>query len=216
MTPARIRQVVLAARDLDAVAARLRSELGLGEQFSDPAVGHFGLRNAVFALQDAFLEVISPTRPDTAAGRLLERRGGDCGYMVMFQVDDIAAARRRAADGGVREVFDVTLPDIEEVHLHPADIGAAIVSLSSPHPPDAWRWGGPRAQQRAAPLTLDGITVAADDPGALGGRWEAVLGEAVGVSFVTDPGPARLVQVRLAGSGAGRAVSVAGVRFELL
>ncbi len=75
----RLRQAVLAARDLDAVAGELRAELGLGEPYADPGVGYFGLRNAVFALGDTFLEVVSPVEPDTAAGRLLERHGGDCG-----------------------------------------------------------------------------------------------------------------------------------------
>ena len=46
----RIRQAVIAATDLKAVAARLRAELGLGRPFSDPGVAAFGLRNAVFAL----------------------------------------------------------------------------------------------------------------------------------------------------------------------
>ena len=76
----RLRQAVIAAHDLDDVAGQLRSALGLNEPFADPGVEHFGLRNAVFALRDSFLEVVSPIRPDTSAGRLLDRRGGDCGY----------------------------------------------------------------------------------------------------------------------------------------
>src|SRR5687768_18541556 len=108
----RLRQAVFAARDLDAAAARLRSQLGLGEPFADPAVAYFGLRNAVFAIGDQFLEVVSPVRDDAAAARLLERRGGDCGYMAMFQVDDVAAARTRARAAGVREVFEVDLDDM--------------------------------------------------------------------------------------------------------
>jgi hypothetical protein len=93
----RLRQAVLAARSLEPVVETLSSALGLGEPFSDPGVGHFGLRNAVFALGDTFLEVVSPVRDGTSAGRLLERRGGDCGYMLMFQVADLAAARLRDA-----------------------------------------------------------------------------------------------------------------------
>src|SRR5947209_13677120 len=56
----RLRQAVIAARELEPVVERLRSELGLGEPFSDPAVDYFGLRNAVFALGDTFLEVVTP------------------------------------------------------------------------------------------------------------------------------------------------------------
>src|SRR5437588_3035998 len=118
----RLRQAVLAARDLDAVTDQLRRTLGLNEPYTDPGVEHFGLRNAVFALGDTFLEVVSPIRPDTSAGRLLERRGGDCGYMLMFQVEDLEPARERARALGVREVFAVSLEDVVEVHLHPGDM----------------------------------------------------------------------------------------------
>ena len=58
---ARLRQAVLVARDLDGVAASLRSALGLGAPFHDPGVAAFGLRNAVMALGDTFVEVVSPT-----------------------------------------------------------------------------------------------------------------------------------------------------------
>ena len=92
---------MFAARDLNAARARLSGELGLGEPFSDPDVGYFGLENAVWAVGDTFLEVVSPVQDGTAAGRLLERRGvGECGYMVMFQVDDLDAGARAGHRGG--------------------------------------------------------------------------------------------------------------------
>src|SRR5438270_11350939 len=92
----RLRQVVLAARELDPVAAQLRETLGLRDPFADPGVAAFGLRNAVFALGDTFVEVVPPIRPDTAAGRSLQRKSGDCGYMLSIQFDDLDAARARA------------------------------------------------------------------------------------------------------------------------
>lgn len=139
----RLRQAVFAVTDLEHSVRFLRSELGLGEPFSDPAIQYFGLRNAVFALGDTFLELVSPGEDGTTAGRLIERRGGACGYMAMFQVDEFGAARERTRKLGVREVFEVEFDDIAEVHLHPADIGGAIVSLSQPSPAPSWRWGGP-------------------------------------------------------------------------
>src|SRR5207302_4901 len=48
-TGVRLRQAVVAARELDPVAARLRQELGLREPFDDPGVGACGRRNAVLA-----------------------------------------------------------------------------------------------------------------------------------------------------------------------
>ena len=110
---------------------------------NDPGVAAFGLRNAVFALGDTFLEVVAPMQPDTAAGRYLERRGGDCGYMLIFQLDDLDAARDRVKEMGIRVVWQADLPDISGTHLHPADMRGAIVSLDRADPPGSWRWGGP-------------------------------------------------------------------------
>ena len=73
-TAVRLRQAVLAAADLDSVTGTLRSTFSLGEPFADEGVGYFGLRNAVFALGDTFLEVVSPVRDGTSAGRLSQER----------------------------------------------------------------------------------------------------------------------------------------------
>lgn len=173
----RLRQAVVAARELDAVAGELRERLHLNEPFADPGVAHFGLRNAVFALGDTFLEVVSPTEPDTAAGRLIERRGGDCGYMLMFQVEDLGPRRIAAGELSIREVFEVSLDDMVEVHLHPADIRGAIVSLSQPAPPQSWRWGGPDWESRSAARSISGATVEVPEARVTAERWRAVLGE---------------------------------------
>jgi hypothetical protein len=208
----RLRQAVLAARDLDAAVAELRDALPLGEPYADPGVGYFGLRNAVMPLGDTFVEVVSPEREDTAAGRFLDRRG-DGPYMAMFQVDDLAGARERAASLGVREVWSIDLDDISAVHLHPADMGAAIVSLDRPVPPESWRWGGPwvpHGEARAA-----GVALSARDPAALGERWRAVLGdlELDGGRIEVAPGEEDAVAAfHLSGMPAGE-VHAAGARF---
>ena len=194
---ARLRQAVLAARDLGAAVERLRDDYGLGEPFADPAVNYFGLRNAVFAIGDQFLEVVSPVREDASAARLLERRGGDCGYMAMFQVDDAAAAHERARAAGVREVFAIDLDDITEAHLHPADMHGAIVSVSQPVPPESWRWGGPGWRDRSVPGALNGITVAVADPGSVAERWADVIGATPGVEFVADEAEPGIIAIRV-------------------
>jgi Glyoxalase-like domain len=205
---ARIRQAVLAARDLGAVRARLELQLGLGEPFADPAVSYFGLENAVYAIGDTFLEVVSPVAAETAAGRLLDRRGAECGYMVMFQVDDLDAARARAREAGVREVFSVELDEIREVHLHPADIGGAIVSLSEPSPPESWKWGGPGWERRSVSGAIAGIRVAVAEPVAVRERWDAVVGGLPdAVEFVVDAEQRGLVAIDVERDG--RRVEVA-------
>ncbi len=199
-----MRQAVIAARELDPVVERLTGTLGLREPFHDEGVGYFGLRNAVFALADGFLEVVSPVREDTSAGRLLDRRGRDvCGYMTMFQVRDLAPARVRAEQAGVREVFAVELDDIDEVHLHPREMGGAIVSLSTPTPVDAWRWGGPGWAQRSAPLRLTGAALAVNDSTTVSTRWRTVIGGLPGIRFAEDPGDPGLVEITLGAAPGG-------------
>ena len=56
--------------------------------FNDPGVGHFGLENAVIPIGNDFLEVVSPVEENTTAGRFLDKRNGDGGYMIIIQVDD--------------------------------------------------------------------------------------------------------------------------------
>jgi len=177
----RIRQVALVAGDLDAVAAELRHVLGLDEPFRDPGVAEFGLRNVVFALGNQFLEVVSPVREDATAARYLARRGGDAGYMVILQSADLVADRARLATLGVRVVWQVELPDVATVHLHPRDLGGAIVSLDQPVPPVSWRWGGPGWEERGArsdARAITGVELRSEEPEALALRWSAALGVA--------------------------------------
>jgi hypothetical protein len=175
----RLRQAVLVVGELEVVASQLRTALELDEPFRDPGVGEFGLANTVFAIGDCFLEVISPTRADTAAGRYLARHRGDGGYMAIFDLQDLEGARSRALAAGVRVVWQIDLPDISGTHLHPADMRGAIVSLDRSKPYGSWRWGGPQWTARTgagAPGRLAGITIAVADPAAVAARWGEVLG----------------------------------------
>jgi hypothetical protein len=179
LTGPRLRQVALVARDRDQVAGQLRQAFGWAQPFQDPGVGQFGLTNAVFAVGDTFLEVVAPARPGTTAGRYLERRGGDGGYMAIFQVPDIAAARGRLSRLGVRVVWTADLPGMAATHLHPKDVPGAIVSLDWASPEESWRWAGPSWTGGApehAPGGVTGLTIEVSDPAAAARRWASVLG----------------------------------------
>jgi Glyoxalase-like domain len=174
----RIRQIVFAATELKAGAAQLGALLGLDTPYRDPGVAEFGLDNAVFVFGDQFVEIVSPTRAGTTAGRLIERRG-DCGYMLILQTDDFERELARFERLGVRRVWAKDLSDIRATHLHPKDIGGAIVSIDQPTPPASWRWGGPgwRLQPGvAAQQRVVGVSIGADDPAAMAARWAEVLG----------------------------------------
>ena len=216
MSGVRLRQAVLVARELEPLAAELRERLGLGEPFRDPGVGQFGLENAVFAIGDCFIEIVSPLREGTAAGRQLERSGGDGGYMALFDIEELEQARERAEALGVRTVWRIDLPDISGTHLHPSDMRGTIVSLDRSLPYGSWRWGGPEWTARVGsgpPGRLTGITVAVTDPEAAAARWGEVLGVAVQPGseprVVLDGGEVRFVRCEEGGVEGVVEISVA-------
>jgi hypothetical protein len=158
-------------------------------------VAEFGLTNAVFAAGDTFVEVVAPVQAGTTAGRYLERRGGDGGYMAIFQVPDLAVARRRVAELGVRVVWTADLPDIAGTHLHPRDVPGAIVSLDWAAPDESWLWAGPAWTGQApehAPGGVTGLTIEVADPAATARRWAEVLG-------IPAPGGDHVVALEAAG-----------------
>lgn len=177
----RIRQIALVGEDLAKAKAEIVDVLGLGKDYPDPGVGHFGLHNAVWPIGDTFLEVVAPMQEGTTAGRLLEKRGGDGGYMVIMQLDgDMAGTRKRMADIGVRIVHQTDRDDgkVAYSHLHPRDVGGAILSLDVMVPKERWEWGGPDWQKNVktdTSLEIVGAELQGEDPEAMATRWGEVM-----------------------------------------
>jgi len=84
-------------------------------------------------------------------------------------------------------VWEKELPDIRAMHLHPKDIGGAIVSIDQPVPAASWRWGGPWRRQdgRRGEQRVVAVDVAAASPRAMAARWAQVLGP--GAVLSEDP-----------------------------
>jgi hypothetical protein len=200
----RLRQIALVAHNLAAARAEITAVLGLDYAYDDPGVGKYGLKNAVFPVGTTFLEVVSPNAPGTTAARLLEKRGGDGGYMVILQVDDLAEARARVRDVGARVVDQTDKDGAAFTHIHPKDVGGAILSLDHMNPKERWEWGGPvwRDHVRTdVSVAIVGAELQADDPGRMAARWAAVLGRSAkqsdgGWHIDLDAGEIRFVPVR--------------------
>lgn len=124
----RLRQIAVVVADLREAALDIGSVLGLEACYTDPGVGRFGLKNTLWPIGTSFLEVVTPIAEGTAGGRYLQRRGGDTGYMVITQVDDVARRRARAAELGIRVALDLARPERghDGIQLHPADTGGSF------------------------------------------------------------------------------------------
>jgi hypothetical protein len=223
----RIRQIVFAALDLQNTVAQFVDALGLQVTFRDPEVAKFGLENALFTFGDQFIEIVSPTRADTAAGRHLDRHG-DSAYMLILQTDDLSRDRARLRDLGVRIVWEANHEEISAVHLHPKDVGAAIVSLDQATPPSSWRWAGPnweRHRSSSSNSRIVNATISAVDPGAMAQRWSKVLGlDGASRLSLTDgelefvtaiDGRERITGYSLAAPRASGRITLCGTRFTI-
>jgi hypothetical protein len=205
----RLIQVAMVTERLAPVVDALCRKLSLEVAFNDPGVAVFGLENAVIPVGDTFLEVLAPVKPGTTAGRYLERRGGDTGYMVILHGAELAPARERLRKIGVRIAWEGKFePSAKEgfgaawqgIHLHPADTGGALLSLDHTDPPDAWPAAGPRWRDHVNTGVVRELVAAelqSDDPDRLAARWSQVLGLPVANGEIAlDRGRLRFVKAR--------------------
>ena len=181
----RLRQICLVANDLDKIVDQLCEVFAIEVCHRDPKVARYGLTNALMPVGTSFLEVVSPLAPGqhTAAGRYLERRGGDGGYMVINDCDDVRRYRQRAAELGIRIVEDRSYEaKADLLQLHPRDTGGAILEFDHHVGGElldgAYHWAGPEWQQHVRTsrvIGFDGVELQSDDPLQLATRWAALV-----------------------------------------
>ncbi|MET0663669.1 MAG: VOC family protein [Ilumatobacteraceae bacterium] len=218
----RLRQVALVAHDLDAVVADLGLVLGLEVAFNDPGVATFGLRNAVLPVGTQFIEVVSPVAAGTAAGRQLERSGGDGGYMVISHTDDQEPFRERAAGLGIRTAFEADDHGYQIWQLHPGDTGGSFLEIDfqpgGDDPSGPWTPAGPdwqRAVRTDIVSVITAVELAVPDPDTTATRWREILGQPDfdNAEIRWSEGTGGLVAVEL-GDDATRSHRIGGVEFR--
>lgn len=178
----RLRQLCLVAEKLDPVVDALQGVFGIEVCHRDPEVGRFGLHNALLSVGTSFIEVVAPIEPGTTAGRYLERRRGDGGYMVILDTDSLPRWRSHVASIGVRIAAPLALGDYEGAQLHPRDTGGALLEINTTKGNDetlgAYGPAGPhwRAHMRCERVrAVTGAVLQADDPARLASRWGDIL-----------------------------------------
>ncbi|NOX50945.1 MAG: hypothetical protein GXP16_10490 [Gammaproteobacteria bacterium] len=173
-----LRQIALAAVSLNPYREQLFELLGVDKDYQDPGVAEFGLVNSVMSIGDSFLEIVAPAKENTAVSRTLARRQAPaCGYMLLLQVNNFVEFERQIADTKLRKIWQTERDEVSACHIHPKDIGGAIVSFDEMRPPADWLWGGPNwRNQRATNVTrIMGCQMSSPDPDTLAERWSKIM-----------------------------------------
>jgi hypothetical protein len=181
-----LRQIALVAARLEPALQDLEAVFGLARAYIDPGVAVFGLENTLLPVGRNFFEVVAPVQEATAAGRYLERRRGDGGYMVITQTEtlpELEGVRARAAADGVRVAWESARKGWTLIQLHPGDMLTTFLDvewdehgdLSGPWPPAGGTgWEDKVRQDRVVDFT--GVELQAADPAEAARRWGVVLG----------------------------------------
>jgi hypothetical protein len=202
----KLRQCVFVAKDLESSREELCDTLGIEVAFRDPGVAKWGLVNVVCPTGHDFLEIVSPSQPGTSAGRYIDRRKGDGGYMVILQVADAVAERKRVTGLGVRAVAQKDLPEYIYTHFHPSDTSGVLLSIDQTIAPpgvDPKLWWPPAAKDwipHARSDTTDGLAgveIQAEDPDATADLWSRLLNRPVEGDIIRldDDGEIRFVPI---------------------
>ncbi len=187
--PVQLRQICLVASELQPAIEDLTNVLGINTCFVDEGVAHFGLENTLMTIGNNFLEVVAPTVDGTAAGRYLDRRQGDGGYMVICQAGsrgEQEEVKARAADHRVRIAYEAERENWNICQFHPADMVAAFLEVDWDENNDFdGNWmpaGGTQwvdTVNRDSAINYRGVELQADDVEALAARWSDVTGIAL-------------------------------------
>jgi Glyoxalase-like domain len=215
----RLRQICLVAAQLEPRLAELGEILGLALCYRDGNVARYGLVNGLLPIGRCFLEVVAPTRPGTAAGRYLERRGGDGGYMVILDCDDIERRRRHMDEVGTRIANPIRHDAYTGLQLHPRDTGGAMLelnhteggaSLDGPYVPAGPRWQS--AIRTEVTQALLAAELQSPNPEALAQRWSRILERPLGKDAAGAPEiPLDLGRLRFVPASDGRGEGLGGL-----
>ena len=183
-TTIRLRQICLVAEDLAAAEADICAIFGLTVSTRSAKVEEFGLDNFLTPIGCDFLEVISPKRDGTTAGRYLKHRGGDGAYMMLLQSNDAMSVRHHVTSSGIRKVWSIEYDGYVSTHFHPSDCSGSIMAVASfgehgrenemsdwPPALDQWR----EQVRRDVTEGMVGAEMQVDDPKTASARWAECL-----------------------------------------
>jgi len=171
-----IRQVVLLVPDLDEALAQTRDAFGFTSGTRDPeSMAELGFVHEVCSFNDTFIELCAPISADSVPGRLVERKGA-VGYMLVVQVDDLAAVIDRAAGQDIAPLFTQDFEGHPISQWHPKSLGT-LAELDQIDPHDSWHFAPRIFDASCTDVARDivGAELATPDPEAMARTWSDML-----------------------------------------
>jgi methylmalonyl-CoA epimerase len=122
--------VAIAVRDLDAAVAWYAETFGATVAHRE-VVERDGVEEALLAVADSYIQLLTPTRPDSPVAKYLETKGEGL-HHVGYRVADCGEALRRAVAAGARAIDAEPRPGSRGTtvaFLHPKTAYGTLIEL---------------------------------------------------------------------------------------
>ena len=122
--------IAIAVRDLEAAAAWYREVFG-AEVTHREVVESDGVEEALIKVAESYIQLLTPTKPDSPVGKFLESRGEGL-HHVAYRVDDCARALEAVKSAGYRVVDEAPRPGSRNTtvaFLHPKSGFGTLIEL---------------------------------------------------------------------------------------
>jgi methylmalonyl-CoA/ethylmalonyl-CoA epimerase len=127
--------VAIAVRDLEVAIAWYADVLGATVVHRE-VVTSDGVEEALVAVAESYVQLLTPTRPDSPVAKFLERRGEGL-HHVAYRVDDCAEALEAVKASGARVIDQVPRPGSRGTtvaFVHPSASFGTLIELVEEHP----------------------------------------------------------------------------------
>lgn len=125
-----IDHVAIAVNDLEAAIAYYRDTFGV-EVAHREMVESDGVEEALLRVADSYVQLLTPTRPDSPVAKYLEKRGEGL-HHIGYRVDDCAAALARVKEQGHRVIDEAPRPGSRGTtvaFVHPKTAFGTLIEL---------------------------------------------------------------------------------------
>ncbi len=125
-----IDHVAIAVQDLDAAVDWYRTALG-AEVAHRETVEHDGVEEALLAVAESYVQLITATRPDSPVAKFLDKRGEGL-HHVGYRVEDCGAALEAMVKAGAAPIDEAPRPGSRNTtiaFIHPKGSFGTLIEL---------------------------------------------------------------------------------------